>query len=922
MLCERCKTREASIRYIEVRNGVRSVHNYCTQCAAELDVGNFSSLFKGYPNNGGLPGDNGDSDDDNMENTERSNNGMDQYTEKAREALTIAKDTAAQLGTQTVGTEHLLIGLISEGTGTAARVLEANGVNLDRVMEIVKQLVNSRQSTRVREREGYTPSAVHVLENSYREAVRFRSQLIGTEHILMALLKEGDCVAVRLLNTMNINVQKLYIDLLSAMGEDANNAREEMMRGGQPRRPQRASENSAPASQTPTLDEYSRDLTALAKDGKLDPVIGREKEIERVIQILSRRTKNNPCLIGEPGVGKTAVVEGLAQLIVSGDVPETMRDKRVVMLDLSGMVAGSKYRGEFEERIKNVINEVIESGNVLLFIDEIHTIIGAGGAEGALDASNILKPSLARGELQLIGATTIDEYRKYIEKDAALERRFQPVTVEEPTEEETVEILKGLRPRYEEHHRVTITDDAINAAVKLSARYITDRYLPDKAIDVMDEAASKVRMTVYTEPGSIKSLEQEIEKLDADKEAAIRNEEYDRASDIKKKQARRQDKLDKVRKEWEDEKNCTELFVTENDIADVVSGWTKIPVSKLAEEETEKLLRLEETLHKRVVGQDDAVTAVAKAIRRGRVGLKDPKRPIGSFLFLGPTGVGKTELCKALAEAMFGSEDAMIRVDMSEYMEKYSVSKMIGSPPGYVGYEEGGQLSEQVRRNPYSVILFDEIEKAHPDVFNILLQVLDDGHITDAQGHKIDFKNTIIIMTSNAGASSIVSPKHLGFSSDNDDERKYNEMSTDVMDEVRRIFKPEFLNRIDDIIVFHQLTKENMKDIVTILLNDVAKRTKSQLNIRISAGDDVKDLLIEKGYDEKYGARPLKRTIQNLIEDGLSEEILDGRIREGDSVRITVKNGELKFTPRHPRKSEPSPKPEDKEKDKEEAAAV
>ncbi len=922
MLCERCKTREASIRYIEVRNGVRSVHNYCTQCAAELDVGNFSSLFKGYPNNGGLPGDNGDSDDDNMENTERSNNGMDQYTEKAREALTIAKDTAAQLGTQTVGTEHLLIGLISEGTGTAARVLEANGVNLDRVMEIVKQLVNSRQSTRVREREGYTPSAVHVLENSYREAVRFRSQLIGTEHILMALLKEGDCVAVRLLNTMNINVQKLYIDLLSAMGEDANNAREEMMRGGQPRRPQRASENSAPASQTPTLDEYSRDLTALAKDGKLDPVIGREKEIERVIQILSRRTKNNPCLIGEPGVGKTAVVEGLAQLIVSGDVPETMRDKRVVMLDLSGMVAGSKYRGEFEERIKNVINEVIESGNVLLFIDEIHTIIGAGGAEGALDASNILKPSLARGELQLIGATTIDEYRKYIEKDAALERRFQPVTVEEPTEEETVEILKGLRPRYEEHHRVTITDDAINAAVKLSARYITDRYLPDKAIDVMDEAASKVRMTVYTEPGSIKSLEQEIEKLDADKEAAIRNEEYDRASDIKKKQARRQDKLDKVRKEWEDEKNCTELFVTENDIADVVSGWTKIPVSKLAEEETEKLLRLEETLHKRVVGQDDAVTAVAKAIRRGRVGLKDPKRPIGSFLFLGPTGVGKTELCKALAEAMFGSEDAMIRVDMSEYMEKYSVSKMIGSPPGYVGYEEGGQLSEQVRRNPYSVILFDEIEKAHPDVFNILLQVLDDGHITDAQGHKIDFKNTIIIMTSNAGASSIVSPKHLGFSSDNDDERKYNEMSTDVMDEVRRIFKPEFLNRIDDIIVFHQLTKENMKDIVTILLNDVAKRTKSQLKIRISAGDDVKDLLIEKGYDEKYGARPLKRTIQNLIEDGLSEEILDGRIREGDSVRITVKNGELKFTPRHPRKSESSPKPEDKEKDKEEAAAV
>ena len=632
----------------------------------------------------------------------------------------------------------------------------------------------------------------------------------------------------------------------------------------------------------------------------MDPVIGREKEIRRVIQILSRRTKNNPCLIGEPGVGKTAVIEGLAQLIASGDVPDTIRGKRVVILDLSGMVAGSKYRGEFEERIKNVINEVTEAENVLLFIDEIHTIIGAGGAEGALDASNILKPSLARGEIQLIGATTLEEYRKYIEKDAALERRFQPVTVEEPTEDEAFQILKGLRPKYEEHHHVTITDAALKAAVRLSARYINDRFLPDKAIDVVDEAASKTRLTVYVEPKGIKTLEEEIKKLEKEKEDAIRDEAYELAGEIKKKQASKREKIRKLKEKWESEKESRELTVDENDIADVISGWTKIPVSKLAEGETERLLKLESILHERVVGQDEAVVAVAKAIRRGRVGLKDPKRPIGSFLFLGPTGVGKTELCKALAEAMFGTENALIRVDMSEYMEKHSVSKMIGSPPGYVGYEGGGQLSEKVRRNPYSVILFDEVEKAHPDVFNILLQVLDDGHITDSQGHKIDFKNTVIIMTSNAGAENIIAPKQLGFMSQDDEKVRYQRMKTGVMDEVKRMFKPEFLNRIDDTIVFHPLTKDHMKEIVTILLNVLAKRTKNQMSIRLNAGDDVKEYLVEKGYDEKYGARPLKRTIQNLIEDKLAELVLEGKVREGDSVKITCKDGELKFSARHP----------------------
>lgn len=819
---------------------------------------------------------------------------MDRYTEKAQEALTLAQEAAEDMGARTIGTEHILVGLIEEGSGTAAKVLEANDVKLDRVLALEQQLVSSYQNTRIQDREGYTPSARHVLENSYREAVRFRAPLIGTEHILMAMLKESDCVAIRLLNTLNINIQKIYIDLLSAMGEDGAAGREEFAQGKSLKGGRAA---------TPTLDSYSRDLTSLAKDGKLDPVIGREQEIQRVIQILSRRTKNNPCLIGEPGVGKTAVTEGLAQLIISGDVPETIKGKRVVILDLSGMVAGSKYRGEFEERIKNVISEVREAGNVLLFIDEIHTIIGAGGAEGALDASNILKPSLARGEIQLIGATTIEEYRKYIEKDPALERRFQPVTVEEPTEEEAIEILKGLRPKYEEHHRVTITDEAIKAAVKLSSRYINDRFLPDKAIDLVDEASSKIRLTVYVEPKGIKTLEEEIRELEKEKEDAIKVEAFEEAGEVKKKQAKKREKIEKLREKWEQEKTSKELTVDENDIAAVVSGWTKIPVSKLAEEETERLLKLEKILHERVVGQNEAVTAISKAIRRGRVGLKDPKRPIGSFLFLGPTGVGKTELCKALAEVLFGTENALIRIDMSEYMEKHSVSKIIGSPPGYVGYEGGGQLSEKVRRHPYSVILFDEVEKAHPDVFNILLQVLDDGHITDSQGHKIDFKNTVLIMTSNAGAENIISPKHLGFVSKDDEQEKYNRMKTGVMEEVKRMFKPEFLNRIDDMIVFHPLTKEHMKAIVTIMLNTVEKRTRQQMSIRLNAGDDVKEFLIEKGYDEKYGARPLRRTIQNLIEDKLAEEILEGRVREGDSVKITVKEGQLKFSARHPQSS-------------------
>ena len=808
---------------------------------------------------------------------------IDRFTAKARESINLAVQAAEELGHSYVGTEHLLIGLLEEGSGVAARVLSENGVKKEKVIGLVSQLISPDQTVRMEE-NGYTPSARRVLENSFKEAVRFKARLIGTEHLLISIIRDNDCVASRLLNTIGISIQKLYIDVLAAMGEDAPANKEELLKG------------SRTKGSTPTLDSYSRDLTALAREGKLDPVIGRETEIKRLIQILSRRTKNNPCLIGEPGVGKTAVVEGLAQMIIEGNVPETIAEKRVLTLDLSGMVAGSKYRGEFEERIKKVIAEVMEDGEVLLFIDEIHTIIGAGGAEGAIDASNILKPSLARGELQLIGATTIEEYRKYIEKDSALERRFQPVTVEEPSEEEAVAILKGLRGRYEAHHHVTITDEALTAAVKLSARYINDRFMPDKAIDVIDEAASKVRLTAFVEPPEIKDLEKEIEKLEDQKEAAIRDEAYEKAGAIKKKQEKKKEKIDKIREKWQKDKDTRKQVVDEGEIADVVSSWTKIPVRKLEEGESQRLKNLESILHERVIGQEEAVTAVAKAIRRGRVGLKDPKRPIGSFLFLGPTGVGKTELSKALAEAMFGTENALIRVDMSEYMEKHSVSKMIGSPPGYVGYDEGGQLSEKVRRNPYSVILFDEIEKAHPDVFNILLQVLDDGHITDAQGRKIDFKNTVIIMTSNAGAESIISPKRLGFGAVADEKADYKVMKDRVMEEVKHIFKPEFINRIDEIIVFHPLNKGHMKDIVTIMLKEIMKRIKEQMNITLSVYESAKEFLINKGYDEKYGARPLRRTIQSCLEDRLAEEILDGAVKEGDEVLVSQGEAELKFS--------------------------
>ena len=811
-----------------------------------------------------------------------------QFTDKAQNALAQASRCARSLKQGYIGTEHILVGLLKEDTGVAAKVLADNGVETGQVMDMIRDLIAFENGVAVKDREGYSPRAARILEEAHSQAARFGQKQTGTEHLLLALIKEGENVAVRLLNTLGANVQKIYVDTLIAIGQDGNLYKEDLGKKGDRK-----------AKQS-TLEQYSRDLTALAREGKLDPVVGRDEEIRRVIQILSRRTKNNPCLVGEPGVGKTAVVEGLAARIVAGDVPFTVQNKRVLTLDLSGMVAGSKYRGEFEERIKKVLKEVTEDGNIILFLDELHTIIGAGGAEGAIDASNIMKPSLARGEIQLIGATTIAEYRKYIEKDAALERRFQPVTVEEPTEEEAVRILEGIKGKYEAHHHVTITPEAVEAAVRLSSRYINDRNLPDKAIDLIDEAAASARLHAMDAPDKAKEISDKIRELDWEMEKAIRVEAFAQMAEIKKKQdalVKKQERLLKKREKREEENT---LSIGENEIAAVVAQRTKIPVQKLAEKESERLLKLEKTLHKRVIGQEEAVTAVAKAIRRGRVGLKDPNRPIGSFLFLGPTGVGKTELSKALAEAMFGSEDAMIRVDMSEYMEGHSVSKMIGSPPGYVGFEEGGQLSEKVRRNPYSVVLFDEIEKAHPDVFNVLLQVLDDGHITDSQGHKIDFKNTVIIMTSNAGAENIIAPKQLGFMSQDDEKVRYQRMKTGVMDEVKRMFKPEFLNRIDDTIVFHPLTKDHMKEIVTILLNVLAKRTKNQMSIRLNAGDDVKEYLVEKGYDEKYGARPLKRTIQNLIEDKLAELVLEGKVREGDSVKITCKDGELKFSARHP----------------------
>ncbi len=815
---------------------------------------------------------------------------QNRFTKQALEALEKAENIAESLGHNYIGTEHILIGLLQVKNSLASSVLAAHGVSESKMIDLVQQLIAPESPVSIRDSEGYTPRARKILEGSYREAMRFRASLIGTEHILIAIIKENDSVGARLLVTIGVNIQKLYIDILLAMGEDGSQYKEDFQNG----RP--SQKGNKGKSNTPTLNQYSRDLTELAREGKLDPVIGREDEIQRVVQILSRRTKNNPCLIGEPGVGKTAIAEGLAIKVFEGNIPDTIKGKRVLTLDLSGMVAGSKYRGEFEERIKKVIEEVKADGKVLLFLDEIHTIIGAGGAEGAIDASNILKPSLARGEIQLIGATTIEEYRKYIEKDAALERRFQPVMIEEPSEEEAIEILKGLRAKYEEHHGVEITDEALEAAVKMSGRYINDRFLPDKAIDLIDEASSKVRLGVFSAPPEVKEIELEIANLETDKENAIMKEEYEKAGEIKKKQQKKEEKRDKLMAKWEKEKASKKLLVGENQIADIVASWTKIPVRRLEQEETERLVMLESILHERVVGQSEAVTAVAKAIRRGRVGLKDPKRPIGSFLFLGPTGVGKTELSKALAEAMFGSENSIIRVDMSEYMEKHSVSKLIGSPPGYVGYDEGGQLSEKVRRNPYSVILFDEVEKAHPDVFNILLQVLDDGHITDAQGRKVNFKNTVIIMTSNAGAENIVSPKKLGFSTVEDEKQNYDSMKSKVMDEIKKIFRPEFINRIDEIIVFHSLTKADIRNIVSIMVSGISARIQSQMEISLELDDLAKDYIVEQGYDEKYGARPLRRALQSKIEDKLAEEVLDGKIKRGDTVKVTYVDEELKFS--------------------------
>lgn len=810
-----------------------------------------------------------------------------QYTNQAKTAVKYAEKTARRYKHSYIGTEHLLAGLLHEEEGTAGMVLRDMGISEERLMEMIRKLIAPEESNVLNaDRAGYTPRATRMLEGAVEEADDLRSEKIGTEHLLLAMLREVDCMGTRLLHTMGVNIRKLQNEVLAAMGEEVANPRD----NGNAR-----SRNEA-ATGTPTLDQYSRDLTEMARQGVMDPVVGREDEIGRVIQILSRRTKNNPCLIGEPGVGKTAVVEGLAQRITQGLVPEKMKNRRLVVLDLSDMVAGSKYRGEFEERIKKVIAEVMEHPGILLFIDELHTIIGAGGAEGALDASNILKPSLSRGEIQIIGATTIEEYRKHIEKDAALERRFQPVTVEEPTQEQAVEILKGLRPYYEKHHGVTITDEALEAAVKMSIRYIADRHLPDKAIDLMDEASSRVQLTGITVPPQLKEVEQNLHALAEKKEEAIREGNFSRARELQEGQKELEESYEKLKKRQEQRYKNKKMQVTEENIAQIVSNWTKIPVQKLAQKESKRLASLEKELHKRVIGQEEAVEAVAKAIKRGRVGLKDPSRPIGSFLFLGPTGVGKTELSKALAETVFGSEQAMIRVDMSEYMEKHSVSKLIGSPPGYVGYEEGGQLSEKIRRNPYSVILFDEIEKAHPDVFNILLQVLDDGHITDAQGRKVDFKQTCIIMTSNAGAQSIVEPKRLGFSQGEDKKKDYEDMKRGVMEEVRRIFKPEFLNRVDEILVFHMLDKQEIRQIVNILVKKLEKRCKEQLDIELVVRNSVKDYLAENGFDSKYGARPLKRAIQNKLEDRMAEEILDGKIHRGDRVIVSVSKKVIKFS--------------------------
>ena len=810
---------------------------------------------------------------------------MNHYTDKAKSALNIASRASKSLKQRYIGTEHILIGLVRQGTGVAARVLLDNGADANKIMDMIRDTVALAPSdTAIEDRDGWSPKAQEVLDIAGSEAARFGSEKVGTEHILLGILKDGDNVAIRILNSLSISPQKLYVDVLVAMGEDGAPIQEELQK----------SMRAPGKKEASIIGKYSRDLTALARDGRLDPIVGRENEILRMIQILSRRTKNNPCLVGEPGVGKTAVVEGLARKIVAGEVPDSIKNKKVLTLDLSGMVAGSKYRGEFEERIKRVIREVTESGDIILFLDEVHTLIGAGGAEGAIDASNILKPSLARGELQLIGATTLNEYRKHIEKDAALERRFQPVMVEEPTIEEAISILRGIRGKYEEHHKVSISDEAVVACVKLSERYINDRNLPDKAIDLMDEAAAALSLKGTDEPEKIKKLREEMETQSALIDKCLKMEDFTAAGQAKKAYDALHKKYENVIRR-EAVKGTSIPVVTEDMIAKTVSMTTRIPVSKLTEKEGERLLKMEDTLHKRVIGQKDAVTAVSKAIRRGRVGLQDPKRPIASFLFLGPTGVGKTELTKALAEAMFGTEDALIRVDMSEYMESHSVSKMIGSPPGYVGFDEGGQLSDKVRKNPYSVILFDEIEKAHPDVFNVLLQVLDDGHITDSKGRKVSFKNTIIIMTSNAGAQKIVAPKNLGFASETSEKIEYEKMKSGVMDEVKRIFKPEFINRIDEIMVFEQLTDKDMQDIVALLAKDLIQRAKENLEIRLTFSAQVKKHIAAKYADRKMGARPLKRAIQTKVEDPLAQEILEGKIHPGDKVTVSLKGEDIVF---------------------------
>lgn len=807
---------------------------------------------------------------------------MKEYTEKAKKALSLAEELAKSMKYNYIGTEHLLAGLLKEGTGVAASLLADSQIELEKLLDMIRELIAPDTQILVLEKNGYSPRTKQVLERAQEEAESLGSEKVGTEHLLIGILLEGDCAAARLLNSLGVNAQKMLSDIMNAIGENPNRYKDQG-RGN--------------SGSTPTLDQYSRDLTELAEAGKMDPVIGRKQETERLIQILCRRGKNNPCLIGEPGVGKTAIVEGLAQKIVNGSVPSLIQNKRLVSLDMSGLVAKSKYRGEFEDRIKKVINEVAAAGNIILFIDELHTIIGAGGAEGSLDASNILKPALARGEVQVIGCTTIAEYRKYVEKDAALERRFQPVQVEEPSHEESVQILNGLKKLYEDHHRVEITEDGVRAAVELSARYVNDRFLPDKAIDLLDEAAARVRLNKVRKTDMMQEIQKNVEELQNRMEDALRNGDMDQARNLRAEKKKEEEKLERMRSRNRGEGSSKRPLVGENEIAEVIAGWTKIPVSKLTENEASRLRKLEDILHKRVIGQEEAVSAVSRAVRRGRVGLKDPNRPIGSFLFLGPTGVGKTEVSKALAEAVFGKEDAMIRVDMSEYMEKHSVSKMIGSPPGYVGHEEGGQLSEKVRRNPFSVILFDEIEKAHPDVFNILLQVLDDGRITDSQGRVVNFKNTIIIMTSNAGAQSIIEPKRLGFGSQDDPKADHERMKSSVMEEVRRIFRPEFLNRIDETIVFRSLQKDDMKQIVTLLTKNLQKRCREQLNMELIIRDSAKDYIVEKSFDRKYGARPLKRKIQEEIENPMAELIIEGKIKRGDRVIVCTKNKVLTIIP-------------------------